>query len=222
MTLQLIAQTTGQYRYADHNSEELIAAIARHGKIKEDNGKLVRYLMDNRHWSPLDMINFVFQIETSRAIGRELLRHRSMCFQETSQRYEKRVDFEPFQLRKQAEHNRQSSTEVFDPVINVGWEAEMKASEAIEKHLAAAYRLNLALLNAGVARECARFILPEATTTTIHANGTLRSWLAFLNVRLDKAAQKEIQDIARAIGGQLESQLPNVFAAIDWRNGLFM
>jgi thymidylate synthase (FAD) len=222
MTLQLIAQTTGQYRYADHNSEELIAAIARHGKVKEDGGKLVRYLMDNRHWSPLDMINFVFQIETSRAIGRELLRHRSMCFQETSQRYEKRVDFEPFLLRKQAENNRQSSTEVFDPILNIGWEAEMKASEAIEKHQAATQKLYLALLNAGVARECARFILPEATTTTIHANGTLRSWLAFLNVRLDKAAQKEIQDIARAIGGQLESQLPNVFATINWRNGLFM
>jgi thymidylate synthase (FAD) len=222
MTLQLIAQTQGVYRYADLNSEELIAAIQRNGKVKEDNGKLVKYFMDSKHWSPLDMINFVFQIETNRAIGRELLRHRSMCFQETSQRYEKRVDFEPFLLRKQAEHNRQSSTEVFDPVISLGWEAEMKASEAIEKHLAATQKLYLALLNAGVARECARFILPEATTTTIHANGTLRSWLAFLNVRLDKAAQKEIQDIARAIGGQLESQLPNVFAQIDWRNGLFM
>jgi thymidylate synthase (FAD) len=222
MKVELVVKSEGQNKYKGLSSEQIIAAIARHGVIKSDNGKLVIYLMDKKHWSPLDMINFVFEVETSRAMGRELLRHRSMNFQESSQRYQAHLQTEPIELRKQAEHNRQSSTDVFDPVISLGWEHEVKASEAIEQHLKQTNKLYQALMGAGVARECARFILPECTTTTITTNGTLRSWLAFLNVRMDDNAQKEIRLIAEQIGNALEQELPNVFSQIQWQDGLFM
>ena len=222
MKVELVVKSEGQNKYKGLSSEQIIAAIARHGVIKSDNGKLVIYLMDKKHWSPLDMINFVFEVETSRAMGRELLRHRSMNFQESSQRYQAHLQTEPIELRRQAEHNRQSSTDVFDPMISLGWEHEVKASEAIEQYLKQTNKLYQALMGVGVSRECARFILPECTTTTITANGTLRSWLAFLNVRMDDNAQKEIRLIAEQIGNALEQELPNVFSQIQWQDGLFM
>jgi len=117
MNVQLVTKTIGVGKYEGLTSEEIISAIARHGVIKEDNGKLVKYLMDNKHWSPLDMINFSFEIETSRAIGRQLLRHASIRPQEHSQRYSDRVLFEPIELRKEDVVNRQSSTEIFDPEV---------------------------------------------------------------------------------------------------------
>src|SRR5688572_12163106 len=117
MYVQLVTKTIGVGKYENLTSEEIISAIARHGIIKEDNGKLVKYLMDNSHWSPLDMINFTFEVQTSRAIGRQILRHSSVKFQEHSQRYSSKVEFEPIELRREDKKNRQSSTEIFDPEI---------------------------------------------------------------------------------------------------------
>lgn len=225
MQVQLVSQTMGAGKYADLNSEEIISAIARHGIIKEDNGKLIKYLMDNLHWSPLDMINFVFEIETSRAIGRQILRHKSMQFQEHSQRYSDRVEFEPIELRKEHPTNRQSSTELFDPMITISHElgsATGSATKMVESVLVGIQDVYNILIEAGIAKECARMILPECTKTTLTVNGTLRSWLSFLNVRMDEHAQKEIRLIAEEIGNELESELPNVFKQIDWRKGLFM
>ena len=179
--------------------------------------------MDNKHWSPLDMINFGFEIETSRAIGRQLLRHASIRPQEHSQRYSDRVLFEPIELRREDKVNRQSSTEIFDPEI--WFEAKgitKKASSSIEFTLVMIENLYHNLLKSGVAKECARMILPECTTTTITFNGTLRSWLSLLNVRCDHHAQKETVIIATLIGEALEKEIPNVFSTIDWRKGMFM
>lgn len=217
MEVKFKAKTKGIGEFDGLTTEEIIAAIARHGVIKKDNGKLVKYLMDKKHWSPLDMVNFVFEIETSRGMGREILRHRSMCFQEKSQRYDVPIGYEFIELRRQHEKNRQSSTNVFDPEIR-----NVPASERINQLITDINSLYEELLAAGVAKECARFILPECTTTIITTNGTLRSWLSFLNVRMDKDAQKEIKIIAELVGEALEKELPNVFAQIDWRNGLFM
>jgi thymidylate synthase (FAD) len=100
MKVELVTRTQGAGKYAGLTTEQIVATIARHGIIKEDNGKLVKYLMNNSHWSPLDMINFTFEIETSRAIGRQILRHASIKFQEHSQRYSDRVLFEPIELRR--------------------------------------------------------------------------------------------------------------------------
>ena len=223
MNVQLVTKTIGVGKYEGLTSEEIVSAIARHGIIKEDGGKLVKYLMDNKHWSPLDMINFSFEIETSRAIGRQLLRHASIRPQEHSQRYSNRVLFEPIELRKEDKVNRQSSTEIFDP--EVWFETKgirKKASSSIEFTLSMIENLYHNLIKQGVAKECARMILPECTTTTMTFNGTLRSWLSFLNVRCDHHSQKECQDIATLVGEILEKEMPKVFSTIDWRKGMFM
>lgn len=220
MNVQFVAKTKGIEKYSELDSEEIISAIARHGIIKEDNGKLVKHLMDNSHWSPLDMINFIFEIETSRDIGRQILRHQSIKFQEHSTRYSNRIQFEPIELRKEHPTNRQSSTEVFDPVIKEGERGD--ANSVLKDALEDISLIYNKLIEAGVAKECARHILPGCLTTTMTCNGTLRSWLAFLNVRCDEHAEKEIQIIATNIGELLEKELPNIFSKIDWRNGMFM
>lgn len=228
MVTTLVAKTEGVGKYADLNSEEIVAAIARHGIIKEDKGRLIKHLMDNKHWSPLDMINFTFEIETSRSIGRQLLRHWSIKPQEHSQRYSSAVAFEPIELRMEHPTNRQSSTDVFNPEIEtdtyIGGYLPGKhyASDLIEGHLEQVQKLYFSMLEAGVAKECARDILPGCTRTTLTMNGSLRSWLAFLNVRMDEHTQKEAKMIAECIGEALEKDMPGVFATIDWRNGLFM
>lgn len=225
MKVELVSKTTGVGKYKDLTTEEITSAIARHGVIKDDHGKLVKFLMDQKHFSPLDMINFVFEIETSRAIGRQILRHASIKFQEHSQRYSDRVLFEDIELRKEHPTNRQSSTDIFDPMIwirDVVQPWQIEAMNAISLHLDQTSNLYQSLLDAGVAKECARMILPECTTTTMSANGTLRSWLSFLNVRCDHHAQKEVQDIANIIGEALEKEMPNVFSRIDWRKGMFL
>lgn len=219
--VELVAKTTGVGKYEELNSEEIVSAIARHGIIKEDNGKLIKYLMDNKHVSPLDMINFVFEIETSLSIGRQLLRHASIKPQEHSLRYSKVIGFEPIELRAEDKKNRQSSTEVFDPFVIVNGSTG-NASIKIENILEDIQNLYNALLEAGVAKECARFILPNCTTTIMSFNGTLRSWLTLLNVRCDSHAQKECRIIANLIGEELEKEMPNVFSQIDWRKGMFM
>lgn len=223
MKVELVGKTFGVGKYKTLNDEEIIAAIARHGVIKEDNGKLVKYLMDNEHWSPLDMINYVFEIETSRAIGRQLIRHTSIKVQEFSQRYSDDVKFEPVELRREHAENRQSSTETFDPpLFTNGGKSWLTGNECVEGLLDTILIYYKELIKAGVAKECARMILPECTQTTITMNGTLRSWLSFLNVRMDEHAQKECKQIAEQIGTELMKALPNVFSEIDWMNGKFM
>lgn len=222
MKVELISKTLGVGSYSELNSEEIIAAVARHGTIKEDNGRLVKYLMEHKHWSPLEHITFGFKIETSRAIATQILRHRSMVFQQTSQRYSKTEEFEPVELRKQHKSNRQSSTEVFNPLVK-GLDGKLyTADDFIFYFLEDVNELYNNLLDAGVARECARMILPLCSKTTLHVTGNLRNLLSFLNVRMEEHSQKEIQDIALEIGLILEKELPNIFSKIDWKNGLFM
>lgn len=224
MKVELVARTQGVGKYEGLTSEEIISAIARHGVIKEDNGRLVKYLMNHNHWSPLEMINFTFEIETSRAIGRQILRHK-LHVQELSQRYTGDVKFEQIELRREHPVNRQSSTDVFNPgVINPFADSDhyIQANILIKELLEDIEIIYKTLIDNGVAKECARMILPECTSTTMTFNGVLRNWLTFLNVRMDSASQKEMVEIATLIGEALEEEMPNVFAQIDWRNGLFM
>lgn len=231
MKVELISKTVGVGSYEDLNPEEIIAAIARHGTIKEDNGRLVKYLMNHKHWSPLQHISFGFKIETRRSISAQIFRHRSLNGQEWSLRYAEPLGFEEIDIRKEHPTNRQSSTESFNPTWNEtilggghGGEYyfEQDAKTAIREYLAEGEHLYHTLIQKGVAKECARDILPLCTKTTIHITGTLRDLLGFLNVRCDEHAQKEVRDIATAIGEELEKQLPDVFSKINWRNGLFM
>jgi len=227
MKVELISKSVGVGSYSDIDLEQIIAAIARHGTIKEDNGKLVKYLMDHKHWSPLQHIFFGFKIQTSRAISAQIFRHRSLHFQETSQRYQKITEFEDIEIRQQHKSNRQSSSETFNPVLykesqpETG-EYEVTAQMEIDTVLEHVKHCYNNLIEAGVAKECARMILPMCSSTTIHVSGTLRDLLAFLNIRVEQHSQKEVRDIATAMGECLEKELPNIFSSIDWRNGLFM
>ena len=222
--VELISKTIGLNSYEKLDNNEIIAAIARHGTVKENGGKLVKYLMCNKHWSPLQHISFGFKIETRRSISAQIFRHRSLNGQEWSLRYAEPLGFEDIELRREHPTNRQSSSEIFDPVLdivdyNFG---EIKASDRIQKLMYDIENLYKELIESGVAKECARDILPLCTKTTIHITGTLRDLLGFLNVRCDEHAQKEVRDIATRIGEELEKELPEVMSTIDWRNGLFM
>lgn len=220
--VELITKTIGVGSYNNLSNEDIIAAVARHGTIKEDNGKLVKYLMDNAHWSPLQHISYGFKITTRRSISAQIFRHRSLNGQEWSLRYSEPLGFEEIDLRKEHPTNRQSSTDSFDPIIKDNNNIDRYASEEIICLLDDIEILYNKLIDAGVAKECARDILPLCTKTTIHITATLRDLLGFLNVRLDKHAQKEVRDIAYEIGKELEKELPNVFKIIDWKNGMFM
>jgi len=236
--VELVAKTIGVNEYDKLSLEEITAAVARHGIIKEDNGRLVKYLMEHKHYSPLEAVHFTFKIETKRAIATQIFRHRSLNPQERSLRYDKVLGEKPVQdieLRLQAQKNRQSSTDV---VATIAYSldnnmfiyqsnGDLAAAQAIAvdstcKALNDTLNAYNLLVDSGVARECARDILPLSTTTHIHITGSLRSFLSFLNVRMDSHAQKDIVEIAEAIGNTLETEMPNVFANIDWRKGLFM
>ena len=230
MKVELVGSTKGEGKYENLNHEEIISAIARHGVIKEDNGKLIKYLMDNAHWSPLDMVDFIFEVETSRAIGRQWLRHASIKPQEHSQRYSDRVLFENIELRLEDEVNRQSSTEVVATLYN---DVNMCFSNAKHINYNTFGSEGLELLEKikdyyergiklGIAKECMRNFLPECTTSTLTFKGSVRSWLSFLNVRLNNHSQKEIVELAKLVEKELRLKLPNVFDRIDTENGMFM
>ena len=208
-------------------AEEQIVHVARVSSSRKDKKAkpegLINYLIKNSHWSPFEHATLTVEIETSKAIGIQLIRHRSFSFQEFSQRYQnvnRLTDmFEHIELRKQAEDNRQSSVEVFDPTV--GFTAgvtigEIKASFLVDEFLQRATMLYNELLEAGVAREQARMVLPLATKTKMYMTGSVRSWIHFLSIRDDGHAQKEIQLVAKEIKKIFKKQFPMVSAALDY------
>lgn len=203
----------------DASPEEILVYIARVSSNREDKredyDKLIRYLIDNGHWSPFEHLFFTFEITTSRAIGRQLLRHRSATFQEFSQRYSKATSFEPIELRKQGQTNRQSSEEAFVNSITIGGE-DVDPNSLIETHLKEAETIYNLLVNNGVAKETARMILPEATTTVLYMTAPLRTWIHFIDERLKPGAQKEIRIIAEEIKTLLKPLLPVTSKTLNW------
>ena len=206
------------------NAEEHIVEVARVSSSRKDKKSkpegLLRYLVQHKHWSPFEHGHATFEIETSKAIGIQLIRHRSFSFQEFSQRYQDVNHmgdmFEPIELRAQCEDNRQSSTEVIDPKFDIMGVVSYPASEAVERHFESCQTLYNRLLEAGVAREQARMILPLATTTKIHMTGSIRSWIHFLELRDDEHAQKEIQLVAQEIKKHFKEQFPIISGALKY------
>lgn len=199
-----------------------IARVSSSRKNKSENIEgLINYLIRNKHWSPFEHGYITMEIETSKAIGIQLLRHRSFTFQEFSQRYQdvgKISDegiFENIELRKQASNNRQSSTEEFNPDIIVGL-YNFPASVHVTEFLDRCKVLYSKLIKSGVAKEQARMILPMATKTRIYMTGSVRSWIHFLDIRDDEHAQKEIRDIAKEIKNILIEELPIISEAIGY------
>jgi len=210
-------------------AEEQIVKIARVSskridkKVKPDG--LIKYLIKHKHWSPFEHGYMSIEIETSKAIGIQLIRHRSFTFQEFSQRYQNVNQlgemFEEVELRKQAQDNRQSSTETFDPEFMMGTFEPLNvqhksASLYIKDFLSQAQDLYNKLLQSGVARETARMILPMCTKTKIHMTGSIRSWIHFLDLRDDGHAQKEIQLIAKEIKNIFTKEFPIIAKALNY------
>ena len=159
------------------------------------------------------------EIVTSKAIGIQLLRHRSFTFQEFSQRYAEVTEIEPIELRMQHANNRQSSTDLISKEILIpdGLNDEMvNLDTAVESCINDDITLYKQLLKAGVAKECARMVLPMATQTTIFMSGTIRSWIHLLAIRDDSHAQLEIQLIARKMKNIFIDQCPIISKALDY------
>lgn len=206
------------------NIETNIVEIARVSSSRVDKSEkpegLINYLIKNKHWSPFEHGFITMEIQTSKAIGIQLLRHRSFTFQEFSQRYAVVTDFEPIELRQQHKNNRQSSTEVFNPMIRDYTEegTMVHADVVVDNLLADINNIYQQLLEAGVARECARMILPMTTQTTIYMTGPVRSWIHLFDVRDDGHAQKEIQLIAKEMKKVFIEQCPLISAARGYIN----
>lgn len=212
------------------NAEQNIVEIARVSSSRQDKTEnpagLINYLIKNKHFSPFEHSFLTFEIVTSKAIGIQLLRHRSFTFQEFSQRYSRVENMEPVEVRRQAEKNRQSSEDIFDPIVREVDDqifdayripgAKFTASERIEWVTEMCQNVYNELLDAGVAKECARFVLPMRTQTTIFMTGSIRSWIHFLAIRDDVHAQKEIQLIAKEIKRLFVTNLPIISKALEY------
>jgi thymidylate synthase (FAD) len=215
---KLIAITKPQIEVADGTAlspEEFIVYIARvsnpSNQLNTETGsKLLNYLVKHKHWSPFEHISITFEIKTSRAIAAQILRHRSFTFQEFSQRYAEVTELEDIEWRKQGKTNRQVGDE------SIVLEDHLKNTVYnLQKLIKSTYDT---LIDNGIAKECARMILPLNTKTTIYMTGTLRSWVHYLDLRCAVETQKEHRDIALSIAHQLKIQFPKTFNAIDQVN----
>jgi thymidylate synthase (FAD) len=176
----------------------------------KDGTKLINYLIENKHWSPLEMASACFEIETTRDIARQILRHRSFSFQEFSQRY---ADVSAIQdqyvfreARLQDAKNRQNSIENTDEELQSWFDYQMHSIQLTARQI---YE---EALKRGIAKEQARCVLPEGLTMSrMYMTGTIRSWKHYVDLRSGNGTQKEHQLIAQAIGEQLKEQLPNLF-----------
>lgn len=216
VSAKLIALTQPVAGLPISGPEGLIAYCARvsSGRDKEERGEdyegLLRYCIKHKHWSIFELSNAVVEVGAPRDISRQLLRHRSFSFQEKSQRYSDDIEFCEREYREQDYKNRQNSTNTLEPATLV---ACYSAEEISRYSSQEAYRY---MLSKGVAKECARVILPEGLTmSTLYVNGTLRSWLHYLEVRDDPGVtQWEHVQLARAIKEVLLPAFPSVFGAV--------
>lgn len=204
-----------KYVWSTPDAEQLVADMARVSapeNIGKDASKLLAYLIKHQHWSPYEMVNMCVEINTTRDIARQLLRHRSFSFQEFSQRYAEVDKLPPAPLREarlQDNKNRQNSIETDDLSLENWW------STVQEELLLECQTQYKRALSYGIAKEVARAVLPEGLTTSkMYMNGTLRSWIHFYQLRSGNGTQKEARQIADAVGILLEQNFPNIWKAL--------
>jgi len=175
---------------------------------------LLRYCIKHQHWSIFEQAFMTLEINTTRGLAAQILRHRSFTYQEFSQRYADSSllgDKIPLpQLRKQDEKNRQNSTDDLDPMLVQELEVKM------QKYFADGMKLYKEMLDAKVAKECARFVLPLATPTRLYMSGSVRSWIHYIELRSGHGTQKEHMDIANACKNIFTEQFPTVAEAMEW------
>jgi len=217
MNVRLIATTQPTIPEA-RTAEELIAYCARvsspQNQADHDTApRLLAYCIRNRHWSVFEQAGFTVEIKTSRAIAQQILRHRSFTFQEFSQRYAVAAEFEPVELRRQGERNRQGGEEVISVPDQIDHPDE-ELFEVRDRAIAMAVDAYETLIGAGVAKECARMVLPLCTATTLYMTGTVRSWIHYLDQRLDAHAQKEHRLVAREVAKVFSEHFPSIAQAL--------
>ena len=210
MTVELVSVTP--------DAEKTMAYIARVSNPKnQDNEKfagLLKYCIKHNHWSVFEQSSMTLQIETTRGLAAQILRHRSFTYQEFSQRYADSSllsDTIPIpELRRQDTKNRQNSIDDVDPKERQHYEIEM------QKHFDAGMKLYRKMLDAGIAKECARFVLPLATPTRLYMTGSCRSWVHYINLRSAHGTQKEHMQIAEGCRKIFIEQFPSVSEALEW------
>ena len=192
--------------------ENIIAYCARVSNPKNQHNvktapKLLKFLIKHKHWSPFELANMCVEIKTSRAIAAQILRHRSFSFQEFSQRYSEAQDLEPIELRSPAKKNRQSSADIIE---------DRDTNKLAEHMMNGCVEVYNTLISLGVAKECARMVLPLGTQTTMYMNGSVRSWIHYISLRTEENTQKEHREVAEAIKQIFINKFPNVSEALDW------
>ncbi len=215
MQVKLISITQPMINQQDElmNAEDIIAYCARVSNPSNQNNKttapkLLKFLIKHKHWSPFELANMCVEIKTSRAIAAQILRHRSFSFQEFSQRYSEATEMEPLELRAPAEKNRQSSSDIItDENLNKMANMIMEASKDFYDDM----------ISNGVAKECARMILPLGTQTTMYMNGSVRSWIHYIDLRTEENTQKEHREVAEAVKQIFTKQFPNTSEALGWK-----
>jgi thymidylate synthase (FAD) len=200
-----------KYVHSTPDGDNLVAYMARVSNPENQNNtetsaRLIRYLIKHKHWSPFEMVNMCVEINTTRSIAAQILRHRSFSFQEFSQRYSKALDQPgPLAVRRQDTKNRQNSVDDIDPYTTQDF--QIKADQVYEL----SFKLYNEMLAAGVAKECAREVLPLSTPTRLYMNGTLRSWLHYCDLRCANGTQLEHQIIADECKELIKVHFPLVF-----------
>ena len=199
------------------DAEKTMAYIARVSNPKNQDNEnfsgLLRYCIKHQHWSVFEQSSMTLEIETTRGIAAQILRHRSFTYQEFSQRYADSNllgDIELPELRRQDDKNRQNSIDDLEP------EVVEKFNRQMNTLFSSAFGLYNQMLQAGVAKECARFVLPLATPTKIYMTGSCRSWIHYINLRSAHGTQKEHMDIANACKKVFVEQFPSVSEALEW------
>ncbi len=199
------------------NAEKSMAYIARVSNPKnqdnEDFSKLLGYCIKHEHWSVFEQAYMTLQIETTRGIAAQILRHRSFTFQEFSQRYadSRQLGEIPIpELRRQDNKNRQNS------ISDLSEELISEFNQKIKHQFNLNKQLYEDMLEAGIAKECARFVLPLATPTRIYMTGSCRSWIHYINLRTANGTQKEHMDIAKECKNIFSKEYPVVASALNW------
>tara|TARA_R100001082_G_scaffold88605_2_gene55047 strand:+ start:2048 stop:2686 length:639 start_codon:yes stop_codon:yes gene_type:complete len=200
------------------DAEQTVGYVARvSNPNNQENPKvsgLLSYCIKHGHWSVFEQAHMTVEIETTRGLAAQILRHRSFTYQEFSQRYADvsyiREDIPLPELRRQDTKNRQNSIDDIDPVTQQNFEIEMR------KHFDQAIDLYKKMLHAGIAKECARFVLPLATPTRLYMTGSIRSWIHYIDLRSAHGTQKEHMEIAEGVRAIFAEQFPIISEALGW------
>ena len=199
-------------------AEETMGYVARVSNPKnQDNPKvagLLSYCIKHGHWSVFEQAHLTVEIETTRGLAAQILRHRSFTYQEFSQRYADSSMLSKViplpELRRQDDKNRQNSIDDLDPFVVQDFDLKM------QRHFVDGMKLYKEMLDAGVAKECARFVLPLATPTKLYMTGSVRSWIHYINLRSAHGTQKEHMEIAENCRSIFNEQFPIVAEALGW------